>query len=170
MDISKNIFDQTSITGIQVLLLRDVGKCTCLYEEKSEGLNILSDSSFGGIIDDIEKADPKCKLCLGTGKRLFKILSNKIRVTDVNAIKTGGTTSERQAYELLKDDNIILYFPHNYDFLTMKDYIATVNYTNTNTLKTPPEIENLFKIIDIVKFSDESFVYYRITASKRKED
>lgn len=171
MEITKEIFEQTAKTGVQVLVLRDIGECGCLSKVPDETeLDVLGDSMFGDVIDDIEKADPKCPTCLGTGKQLFKILTNKIRTTDVNAVKTGGTASEVQAYELLKDDNLILYFPFNYDFLTMKDYIATIRYDNANNLLTPIAIENLFKIVDIVKFNDESFVYYRITASKRKED
>lgn len=162
-------FKNVSETGRQVLLLRDVGTCECLEYEKDYGLDILGSSDLSSLIDKVETADPNCKLCMGTGKKFFRILSTKIRSTDVNAIKEGTTATELQAHKLLKDDNVLFYFDSNYKFLTMKDHIAVLEHDKDNNLVLPIKVLDVFKIVDRLEFFDGDFIFYRMTGSKKKE-
>ncbi|MGL4866310.1 MULTISPECIES: hypothetical protein [Bacteria] len=171
--MSKESFKQTSLTGRKVLLLRDIGICDCIKKSpeskiKNE-LNILGLSDISNIVDEIEKADPYCDKCMGTGKKFFRILSEKIRTTDVNAIKEGTTATELQSFELLKDDNVLFYFESHYKFLNLKDHIAVLEHDENSNLIFPLKVLDVFKIVDKIEFYDNDFVYYRITGSKKKE-
>lgn len=171
--MSKESFKQASLTGRKVLLLRDVGICDCIKKAPKNTvdteLDILGLSDISNIIDEIEKADPYCDKCMGTGKKFFRILSEKIRTTDVNAIKEGTTATELQSFELLKDDNILFYFESHYKFLNLKDHIAVLEHDENSNLVFPLKVLDVFKIVDKIEFYDNDFVYYRMTGSKKKE-
>lgn len=172
--MSEMSFKYALETGRQVLVLRDVGLCDCLtgepteYAEVSE-LDVLSSSMFDNLVDKTETADPDCPHCMGTGKKFFRILSTKIRTTDVNAVKEGTSATELQVHKLIKDDNVFFYFDDFYKFLTLKDHVAVLEHDKDNNLILPIKVTDVFKIVDRIEFYDGDFVYYRMTGSKKKE-
>lgn len=164
-DITKEKFDEISKTGYQVVILRDVGKCDCMESNKYEEENpIVPQDDILGLIDDIEVADPKCNKCLGTGRKLFPILTNKIRVASSTTVEN----FEEQLLELTKDNILNFYFPYNYEFLTLKDYIATVKMDSKNNVIFPVEYLDIYKISDIELFVRNEFKFYKISGTKKK--
>lgn len=173
MEISKKIFEDISKTGYQVILLRDVGTCDCIKKDpecQAPFYNqFVKDDDILGMSSEIEIADPKCPKCFGVGKKLFPILTNKIRV----ATSSGGLSGESknvevQLIELLKDDFLNFYFPYNYNFVTMKDYIALVKLDNCNEVIYPIQYTDIFKISDITPYVDGQFKYYKVSGTKKK--
>lgn len=173
-------------TGRKVIILRDVGKCSCvtsqlvpvpIKEEKKgglfedfEGLDLFDEGMENqNIIEDTEFADPTCSKCLGTGRELFRMISQNVRYVEVKALSSGATTAEKQSYELLKDGNLNFYFPKNYNFITYQDYIAVPVYNTDNTPKMPIELDEAFKITDIMDNFKDEFMFYKITATKKKK-
>lgn len=172
MEITKQQFDKISETGYQVVILRDIGHCECT-EKRPEPRHGF-DNSFVDINDllevapQIEIANPNCPICFGTGRELFPILTNKIRVVNSSVTSPTSNTVEIQLYELLKDDFLTFFFPYNYEFLTMKDYIAIVKMDNKNEVIFPIEYVNIFKITSINFYIDGEFKYYKVSGTKRK--
>lgn len=167
-DITKEKFDEISKTGYQVVILRDIGKCKCSEEREKSDDVLVNDIDILGIADEIEIADPKCPICLGTGRELFPILTNKIRVTNLGSSLAKGSYFEIQALELMKDDALNFYFPYNYEFLTLKDYIAIVDLDDTNNVVFPVRYTSIFKITNIEVFVRNEFKFYKVFASKKK--
>ena len=171
-DITKEKFDEISKTGYQVVILRDVGKCNCtqVKPKPKDGFDniIIDDDDLFGVVDEIELADPNCKDCLGTGRKLFPILSNRIRVTNSGSNLSGDSSLEKQLFELLKDDALNFYFPYNYEFLTLKDYIAIVKMDSKNNVIFPIEYVKVFKITNIDIFVRNEFKFYKVFGSKKK--
>lgn len=180
--MSRNIFDNVSTTGIQVLILRDVGKCDCIKNNINGSDTVETDDYFGllnnnilgkeditNIVDDIELADPNCNKCYGTGVNFFKILSNKVRFSNSTSTNAGdGGELERQDFKLLKDDMIFLYVPYYYNFLTLKDYIGILETDDVNEIKKPIKLLNLYKIVNINEYVDGDFKYFRVNLDKKK--
>ncbi|WP_297489270.1 hypothetical protein [uncultured Cetobacterium sp.] len=172
--MNKETFEQISKTGRQVIILRDVGKCDCIRKEEhpvvdSDYLSILGDTDFEKVIDDIENADPNCHKCYGTGKRFFKIFSEKIRLASSSAIERGSSAEEHQKYKLLKDDAFIFYFPFNYNFLTLKDYVITLEYDKDNNIVSPIKFKNLYKIVENSENFENNFLFHKVKGKKIKE-
>lgn len=172
MNITKQQFDKISETGFQVIILRDIGQCECT-SKRPEPKHAF-DNSFVDIDDllevapQIEIANPNCPICFGTGRELFPILSNKIRVENSTISSMTSDVLELQKYELLKDDFLTFYFPYNYKFLNMKDYIAIVKLDDKNEVVFPIQYENIFKITSINFYVDGEFKYYKVSGTKKK--
>lgn len=178
-------FLRESKTGRQVIILRDIGKCSCVTEQlvpvpieenkdglfgEFEGLNLFDKKmEEQNIIEDTEYADPTCSKCLGTGRKLFRMISQKVRYVEVKALVGGMITSEKQSYELLKDGNLNFYLPKNYSFLSYKDYIAVPIYNLDNSVMLPLRLDEVYKVTDIVDNFKDEFMYYKITATKKKK-
>ena len=171
-DITKEKFDEISKTGYQVIILRDTGKCKCteLKPQPKHAFDnvVVGDMDILGVVDEIEIADPKCPICLGTGRKLYPILSNRIRVTNSGSSISGDSTLEQQLFELVKDDSLYFYFPYNYEFLTLKDYIAVAKMDSKNNVIFPIQYENIYKISNIDVFVRNEFKFYKVFGSKKK--
>lgn len=171
-DITKEKFEEISKTGYQVVILRDIEKCSCTNKKPQDKSRLensfIEDELLLEVTDDIEVADPNCPMCLGTGRKLFPILSNKIRVTNAgNNLSVNGNL-EIQLVELVKNDTLVFYFPYNYEFLTMKDYIAVVKMDSQNNVILPVEYVDIYKINNIEIFVRNEFKYYKIYGIKKK--
>lgn len=182
--MSKEIFENTSNTGIQFLILRDIGRCDCIKKQINNEYNndknnndffglsnntLLKKEDLNKIVDDIELADPNCIKCYGTGVKFFPILSNKLRFSNSTNTNSGdGGEIERQDFKLLKDDMIFLYVPYYYNFLTLKDYIGILKTDDNNEIIKPIKIVNLYKIVNINEYVDGDFKYYRLNLDKKK--
>lgn len=166
-DITKAKFDEISKTGYQVVILRDIGKCTCTKKkpEPRHAMDnvVVPEYDILKVVDEIEVADPHCPICLGTGRELFPILTNKIRVSS-----SSGLTLEEQVLELIKDDFLNFYFPYNYEFLTLKDYIAIVKMDSKNNVIFPVEYTDIYKITNIDVFVRNEFKFYKVSGNKKK--
>lgn len=170
-DITKEKFDEISKTGYQVVILRDTEQCDCVKHEKKEnddGTNFVDDSLLLDVVDEIELADPSCKKCFGTGRKLFPILTNKIRVTIQGSSISANQNLEVQLIELIKDDALIFYFPYNYEFLTLRDYIAIPKLDSKNNVILPVEYTEVYKIKNIEMFVRNDFKFYKVYSSKKK--
>ena len=163
-DITKEKFDEISKTGYQVIILRDIDKCDCLSKPVEDDNVIVPQNDILGIVDEIETADPNCPKCLGTGRKLFPILTNKIRVTTSEILDY----FEKQLLELLKDNQLNFYFPYNYSFLSLKDYIAIPKMDSKNNIIFPIEYTDIYKISNIDMFVRNEFKFYKVSCKKKK--
>ena len=133
-------FKDASSTGRSVVILKADGDCECF--EKDSLIN--------------SEPNPRCKLCLGTGKHRVQIKTEEIRYE----LSTG---SDGQQYEILDytkstSDVYSFFFPKHYSFIENSDIIVTfddngIPYT-------------AFEVINKEKFVKNDFVYYEVFGRK----
>ena len=116
---TENIFEQISKTGIQFILLKDVGKCFCVKDIED-------------LFDSIP--NPYCKKCFGTGSARKVIVTPKLRYSYTAARDTVST--EKQSFERIIQTTTSVYFPDTFD-LSSKDLIVFLELDSNNEAVVP---------------------------------
>ena len=121
------------------MILKSNGRCDCF----SQGRLVNSEP------------DPFCKKCFGTGDIRIKILTPKLRKDPL--IVPG----EIDEFEKVSLTDYIFFLPSNFNFVTNKDIIATLNDEDSSKL------EIFYEVCEKTKYTTGEFSYYEVLARKK---
>lgn len=116
---AENIFKQISETGIQFIVLKNIGTCYCVND---------TEDLFGAI------PDPYCKKCFGTGIARKVIVTQKMRYSYTTTRDTVST--EKQAFERIIQTSASVYFPTDFE-LSATDLVVFLELDLNNEVVVP---------------------------------
>lgn len=188
MSMTKEMFEELSITGKHICLLKFIKDCDCDTNDRTEGDKIivinkdevdsweltqdiqdgLDTHAEDELKDSFENVTNSlyCDKCFSLGSLFFPTVFKKIRYTNNTKTNKEFNAINNNLNFYLQNEATVFYLPAELKSITQKDYIATLKHDELNNLIEPIEFLSVYKIYDIIENQADDFIYLTIIAKK----